>query len=89
MKIKTLIEKVLEHESVWEMVDNAVVLRLQMSRDMYVEERDRIINIRNIRKLKTHEEDDLNSLVLDIAALSRVMEIYGAYLGVEKGEANE
>lgn len=89
MKIKTLIEKVLEHESVWEMVDNAVVLRLQMSRDMYAEERDRIINIRNIRKLKAHEEDDLSSLVLDIAALSRVMEIYGAYLGVEKGEANE
>lgn len=89
MKIKTLIEKVLEHESVWEMVDNAVVLRLQMSRDMYAEERDRIINIRNIRKLKTHEQADLSSLVLDIAALSRVMEIYGAYLGVEKGEANE
>ena len=89
MKIKTLIEKALEHESVWEMVDHAVVLRLQMSRDMYVEERDRLINIRNMSELKAHEDDDWNTLVLDIAALTRVMEIYGAYLGVEKGEAND
>jgi len=85
MKVKTLIEKVLEHESVWEMVDYAVVLRLQMSRDMYIEERNRLTNIRNMRELKAHEDDDWNNLVLDIAALTRVMEIYGAYLGVEKG----
>ena len=27
---------------------------------------------------KAHEDDDWNTLVLDIAALTRVMEIYGA-----------
>lgn len=80
MKILNLIEKALEHEAAWDLFDTVVVNRLKESRDLCVIERDRLDQIKTIRPLEPHEEEDWACLVLDIASLNRVIEYYGGNL---------
>jgi len=76
MKVIDLLAKTLEHEAVWELIDHLVLERLKETRDLCVVERNRLIDTRNTRELRRHEEDDYYCVVLDIQALDRVIDYY-------------
>ena len=76
MKVIELLAKALEHESMWQLIDHLVVERLKESRDMLVEERQKIDNISSKQKLEPHQYEDWVSLVQDIQALNHVIEYY-------------
>ena len=80
MKMLKLIEKALEHEAVWDLLDTVVVDRLKESRDLCVTELNHLDEIKSVRPLKPHEEEDWSCLVLDVASLNRVIEYYGGNL---------
>ena len=77
MKPLELIMKAFDTEAGWDLLDNLTVLRLKESRDLFIKERERLDNIKLNHELKPHEEQDWTSLVQDIAAINRVLEIYG------------
>lgn len=79
MNVIDLLTKALNTEATWDLLDNVVILRLKESRDLFVKERERLDNIAKNRELQAHEHEDWTSLVQDIVALNRVMEIYGVY----------
>lgn len=74
-----LVMKAFDSEAGEDLLENIVVFRLKESRDLFIKERERLDNIKVNRELKPHEEEDWTSLVQDIAALNRVLEIYGVY----------
>ena len=76
MKVLDLLAKALEHESMWELLDHLVVERLKESRDMLVEERQKIDSVSAKQKLEPHQYEDWVSLVQDIQALNHVIEYY-------------
>ena len=79
MRPLELVMKAFDSEAGWDLLDNLTVLRLKESRDLFIKERERLDFIKTIRELKFHEEDDWEALVLDIAAINRVLDIYGVY----------
>ena len=79
MRPLELVMKAFDSEAGWDLLDNLMVLRLKESRDLFIKERDRLDFAKTIRELKPHEELDWTSLVLDITAINRVLEVYGVY----------
>ena len=79
MKPLELVMKAFDSEAGWDLLDNLTVLRLKESRDLFIKERERLDFAKTVRELKFHEEDDWEALVLDIAAINRVLDIYGVY----------
>ena len=79
MKPLELVMKAFDTEAGWDLLDNLTVLRLKESRDLFIKERERLDFAKTIRELKPHEEQDWTSLVQDIAAINRVLEVYGVY----------
>ena len=79
MKPLELVMKAFDTEAGEDLLDNIMVLRLKESRDVVIKERERLDSIKLNRELNLGEEEEWESLVQDIAALNRVMEIYGVY----------
>ena len=79
MRPLELVMKAFDSEAGWDLLDNLTVLRLKESRDLFIKERERLDFVKTIRELKFHEEADWEALVLDIAAINRVLDIYGVY----------
>lgn len=76
MKVLDLLAKTLEHESVWQLLDHITVERLKESRELLIEDRDRLAEKSDVRKLKPHEQADWNDTIILIAAFNRVIEYY-------------
>ena len=81
MKPLELVMKAFDTAAGDDLLENIVVLCLKESRDLFIKERERLDFIKTIRELQPHEEEDWNTLVLDIAALNRVLDTYGVYDG--------
>ena len=79
MKPLELVMKAFDTAAGEDLLENIVVLKLKDSRDLFIKERERLDNIKAKRDLQSHEEADWWSLVQDIAALNRILEIYGVY----------
>ena len=79
MKPLELVMKAFDTAAGDDLLENIVVLRLKGSRDLFIKERERLDFAKTIRELQPHEEEDWNTLVLDIAALNRVLDTYGVY----------
>ena len=77
MKVLELLSKTLEHESVWQLLDHITVERLKESRELLIEDRDRLTERDDVRKLKPHQQADWNENIMLIAAFNRVIEYYG------------
>lgn len=73
-----LITKALQTDAAWDIIDRLVCGRLSDTRDMFVEERQHLEDIEAHRELTDPQKIDIVTLIQDIAALERVMEIYGA-----------
>ena len=59
------------------LLDAVVVERLKESRDICIEERERLDKIKN---RQPHQEEDWQELVQDIHALDRIINYYGGNL---------
>ena len=81
MKPLELVMKAFDTAAGDDLLENIVVLCLKESRDLFIKERERLDFIKTIRELQPLEEEDWNTLVLDIAALNRVLDTYGVYDG--------
>ena len=81
MKPLELVMKAFDPAAGDDLLENIVVLCLKESRDLFIKERERLDFIKTIRELQPLEEEDWNTLVLDIAALNRVLDTYGVYDG--------
>ena len=79
MKPLELVMKAFDTAAGDDLLENIVAFKLKECRDLIIKERERLDNIKTIRELKPYEEDDWTSLVQDIVALNRVLEIYGVY----------
>lgn len=79
MKPLELVMKAFDTAAGEDLLENIVALKLKESRDLFVKERERLDYIKANRELQFHEEQDWESLVLDIAALNRVLQVYGVY----------
>ncbi len=79
MKPLELVMKAFDTAAGDDLLENIMVLRLRESRDLFIKERERLDFTKTIRELKLHEEEDWEALVLDIAAINRVLDIYGVY----------
>ena len=60
-----------------DLLDAVVVERLKESRDICIEQRERLDKIKN---REPHQEEDWQELVQDILALNRVIKYYGGNL---------
>ena len=79
MRPLELVMKAFDSAAGEDLLDNIMALRLKQTRDMYIKERERLDEIAKYRTLEPHEADDWNTLVMDIAALNRVLDTYGVY----------
>jgi hypothetical protein len=78
MDVKETLTGVLQTNAAVEIMNEIVLHALQSSRDTCVEMRERIEAKRDCKGLwSTPEAEDWESLVLDIAALNRVIDYYG------------
>ena len=77
MKVIELLSKALEHESMWELIDHLAVERLKESRELLIEDRERLAKIADERGLLPHQRADWEDTVMLIAAFNRVIEYYG------------
>ena len=77
MKVIELFSKALEHESMWQLIDHLAVERLKESRDLLIEDCNRLTERGDVRKLKPHQQVDWNENIMLIAAFNRVIEYYG------------
>lgn len=77
MKVIELFSKALEHESMWDLIDHLAVERLKESRELLIEDRDRLTEKADVRMLKPHEQADWTENIILIAAFNRVIEYYG------------
>ena len=64
-------------EAMHDLLDAVVVERLKESRDICIEERERLDTIED---RKPHQEEDWQELVQDIHALDRIINYYGGNL---------
>ena len=60
-------------ESIYDFADAVVVVRLRMTRDLYQEEIERLVCL---KELNDAQEEDLKTLIGDIVALNRVIDFY-------------
>jgi len=60
-------------ESIYDFADAVVIVRLRQTRDMYIEELDRLDNL---KELSEYQKQDYEELSGDIAALHRVIMFY-------------
>ena len=72
-----LIENLMKSPEMHELLDAVVAERLKESRDLCIEERERLDKISDH---KPHQEEDWQDLVQDIHALNRVINYYGGNL---------
>jgi hypothetical protein len=72
-----LLGDALETEAAHNLLDHIVLGKLKASRDMCVEDRDRLNRRKLDRDLTPREFNDWESLVFDIHALNRVIDYYG------------
>ena len=79
MKPLELVMKAFDSAAGEDLLENIVVLKLKESRDLFIKERERLDFTKTVRELQLHEEEDWEALVVDIAALNRVLDIYGVY----------
>lgn len=79
MKPLELVMKAFDTEAGWDLLDKLTVLRLKESRDLFIKERESLDQVKEKRPLHAYEEQDWVSLVQDIAAINRVLEVYGVY----------
>jgi enhancing lycopene biosynthesis protein 2 len=77
MKVLELFAKALEHESMWELIDHLAVERLKESRELLIEDRDRLTWRADVDELPPHQRADWEDTVMLIAAFNRVIEYYG------------
>jgi hypothetical protein len=77
MKVIELFSKALEHESMWQLIDHLAVERLKESRDLLIEECNKLTDMADVRKLLPHQQKDWNENITLIAAFNRVIEYYG------------
>jgi len=69
-----LFENLMKTPAMHDLLDAVVVERLKDSRDVCIQERERLDKIDN---RKPFQEEDWQSLVQDIHALDRIIEYYG------------
>lgn len=79
MRPLELVMKAFDSAAGEDLLENIVVLKLKESRDLFIKERERLDFTKTVRELQLHEEEDWEALVVDIAALNRVLDIYGVY----------
>lgn len=60
-------------ESIYDFADAVVVVRLRMTRDLYQEEIERLVCL---KELNDAQEEDLKTLIGDVVALNRVIDFY-------------
>ena len=72
-----LFENLMKSPAMHDLLDVVVVERLKESRDICIEERERLDKIDN---REPHQEEDWQSLVQDIHALNRIIDYYGGNL---------
>lgn len=78
MDVKDVMKDVLQTNAAVEIMNEIVIHALQSSRDTCAEMREQIEAKRDRKGFwSTPEEQDWESLVLDIAALDRVIDYYG------------
>lgn len=77
MRMIELLSDALETEAAHNLFDHFVLTKLKKSRDMCVQERERLDKVKEYRGLLLHEEEDWECQVLDIAAFNRVIDYYG------------
>lgn len=73
------------HHALYDFADAVVQVRLKMTRDMYLEEIERLDNM---EKLSEPQMQDYEELSGDIVALTRVINFYG-YDDEESADAKE
>lgn len=79
MRPLELVMKAFDTAAGEDLLDNIMALRLKESRDLFIKERERLDGDRGIDHLTDAEMKDWECLVQDIAALNRVLDIYGVY----------
>ena len=79
MKPLELVMKAFDTAAGDDLLENIVALRLKESRDLFIKERERLDGNCGTDHLTDMEMKDWECLVQDIAALNRVLEIYGVY----------
>ena len=79
MRPLELVMKAFDTAAGEDLLENIMVLKLKDSRDLFIKERERLDYIKANRELNLGEEEDWEALVLDIAAINRVLDIYGVY----------
>ena len=62
------------HDAFYDLADAVVIVRLKTTRDMYLEELDRL---RNLSVWSSPQAEDYDELTKDVKALARVMDLYG------------
>ena len=72
-----LFENLMKSHEMHDLLDAVVVERLNDSRDICIEERERLDKIKD---RKPHQEEDWQDLVQDIHALDRIINYYGGNL---------
>ena len=72
-----LFENLMKSSAMHDLLDAVVVERLKESRDICIEERERLDKIKN---RQPHQEEDWQELVQDIHALDRIINYYGGNL---------
>lgn len=72
-----LFENLMKTNAMHDLLDAVVVERLKESRDICIEQRERLDKIKN---REPHQEEDWQELVQDILALNRVIKYYGGNL---------
>ena len=77
MDVSDVLKNVLQTHSAVEIMNEIVLAALKSSRDTCIEMRLRLDGNRSTDHLSDFEMEDWTSLVLDIAALNRVIDYYG------------
>ena len=72
-----LFEKLMKTEAMHDLLDAVVVERLKESRDICIEERDKLDKLEN---REPYQEEGLQELMQDIHALDRIINYYGGNL---------
>ena len=72
-----LFENLMKSHEMHDLLDAVVVERLKDSRNICIEERERLDKIKD---RKPHQEEDWQDLVQDIHALDRIINYYGGNL---------
>ena len=72
-----LLGDALETDAAHNLFDHFVLTKLKESRDMCIQERERLDKVKEYRGLLLHEKEEWECQVLDIVAFNRVIDYYG------------